>query len=224
MSLNKKSIFSESKFGLQTLTPSYSKIKCQPLTETSQQTTAYFLKQNLSQNSNFLKNFKSKHLNSATPSVNSFVDQISEVPIHPFKVYESQDAESSDRNIGKIMINNECLRKENVSNNKNNSTTFSFDIMENSEELSSHKTIHNLNTPFCSSLSPSKGKNHKAMQGNHKTVENKEDKENKEKNPKIKLNFRKHSEIIEIKTEKEEFSASKNLLHSSVFFLFFYFF
>lgn len=212
---HKKSIFPENKFGIQSMTPSYSKIKVQPLNETSQQTAAYFLKQNLSQNSNFLKNFKSKHLSSAAPSINSFVE--TETAVHPFKVFESQDIESSDRSITKVIKINEMLKKD----IKTHGPTISFDVIENSEEVTSHKTIHKLNTPFsyCNSLSPSKGgKNYKTMP-NQKPSENKENQENKglEKNQKMKLNFRKHSEVMdEMRPEKEEFSASKNLLHSSV--------
>ena len=235
MSLFKKSIFPENKLSLHNLTPTYSKIKCQPLTETSQQTNTYFLKQNLGQNSNFLKNFKTKHLYSATPMINSMIDQSTEIPINPFQLNETQELATQASK--EILTGKNIKKTENKQKNEDNSdisNTFSFDMVESFEERISNKVINKVNTPFYKSLSPSKEqqkecglerKVDKNMHGSLKTGENKENKGINEsskinhdaKNSKIKLNFRKKSEVLENnKFEKEEFSASKNLLHSSV--------
>ena len=227
MSLQKKTIFSENKRCLQALTPTYSKIKCQPLTETSQQSNSYFLKQNLSQNSNFLKNFKNKHLNSATPMINSLIEHVSEAPINPFLLAETPEINKESPDIKNYQSN----EKKEI--NDDSSNTFSFDMVESFEEPTSQKVINKLTVPFYKSLSPSKAKQksiqEKNMHGNLKNAENKENKGIHEsnilngidyfttesnKNSKVKLNFRKRSEVFE--NEKEEFSASKNLLHSSV--------
>lgn len=229
MSLQKKSIFSENKLALQTLTPTYSKFNCQPLTETSQQSNVFFFKDSLSQNSKFLKNFKSKHLNIATPTVNSFIDTTGsrEIPIHPFRLNDIQESELSDRNIAKIMKHNDVIAFKNKAKDTNSDTNpFSFEMIETLEDQNPHKTTNKANAPFYKSLSPSKVyKTLKLQNKENKCLIDSVDLNGvKEKNSKImKMSLRKKSEVFECdENEKEEFSASKNLLHSSVYRLFYF--
>lgn len=216
MSFQKKSIFPENKFALQSLTPTYNKIRAQPLNETSKN-NAYFIKSSTIQN-NFLKNFKNKHLNSAnTHQISSFEENISEATIKPFKMndyWETQvDESSSDRNIYKPTEKTE-------------------DQQQSDSSLSQKTEINDIHSSKCSKkaknqiypLSIVTTENSINLEKSDKiSGENKENKKTTEKNEKsgkLKLNFRKRSEICDSDAHmhmEEEFSASKNILHSSVY-------
>lgn len=214
MSFQKKSIFPENKYTLQSLTPTYNKIRAQPLNETSKN-NAYFIKSSTIQNS-FLKNFKNKHLNSAnTHQISSFEENISEAPVKPFKMNDywetPLDESSSDRNIYKPIEKNEDERQSKLpmSQKTEMSDIHSSKFLKKTKNqiypLSIVTTENSLNFE-------------KYDKNNAEDKENKKTTEKNEKSGKLKLNIRKKSEICDPDGHmEEEFSASKNILHSSVY-------
>lgn len=208
MSIPKKTIFPENKFTMQTLTPTYNKIKCPPFNEGCQN-NEYFMKSIQGQNS-FLRNFKNKHLNSATPHSNYSKTEINDNQIKPFKMNDPWDTQfeaiTSDRNISKIM-------GENINIKTNDCSSEMIESLEEKSLFQSSKSVNLQNYSICNLAKVDSKSN---LENKKENKENDNTKKNNERN-KLKLNFRKKSEDAKnSKIHGEEFSASKNLLHSSV--------